>query len=102
MLLTSYFQQVQNHASLGLGDLTATKLFKDAHSVVYESSELCISDSCLSTKHGNIQESGVRPILNQDSDESDSEIFRVKRRSSVKVRQRNVIDVFSPNFEHQV
>ncbi|KAG5540182.1 hypothetical protein RHGRI_020421 [Rhododendron griersonianum] len=93
--------QVQNHASLGLGDLTATKLFKDAHSVVYESSESFISDSCLSTQHGNIQESGVRPVLNQDSDESDSEIFRVKRRSSVKVRQRNVIDAFSPNFEHQ-
>ncbi|KAE9459273.1 hypothetical protein C3L33_08815, partial [Rhododendron williamsianum] len=92
---------VQNHASLGLGDLTATKLFKDAHSVVYESSESFISDSCLSTQHGNIQESGVRPVLNQDSDESDSEIFRVKRRSSVKVRQRNVIDAFSPNFEHQ-
>lgn len=92
--------QVQNYASISLGDHTATKLFKDTTSV-YKSSESCISDSRLGTQQRNIQESGVIPVLNQDSDESDSEIFRVKRRSSVKVRQRNVIDAFSPNFENQ-
>lgn len=44
-----------------------------------------------------------RPIvLEQESDDSDSEIFRVKRRSSAKVVHRNANDATSPNFEQQV
>lgn len=39
--------------------------------------------------------SDVRPAVGNDSDGSDSEIFRVKRRSSLKVDKRNISDVMS-------
>lgn len=39
---------------------------------------------------------------NEESDESDSEIFRVKRRSSVKVECRIVRDSPSISIDHQV
>ncbi|KAM7525463.1 hypothetical protein LguiA_015365 [Lonicera macranthoides] len=43
-----------------------------------------------------------RPIVvEQESDDSDSEIFRVKRRSSVKVVHRNSNDATSSNFDQQ-
>lgn len=49
-----------------------------------------------------IQSSEFKPTENQDSDESDSEIFRVKRRSSAKIEQRNGYDSLSVNFDQQV
>lgn len=40
--------------------------------------------------------------INEESDESDFEIFRVKRRSSSKVERRNAQNPVSVNSEHQV
>ena len=48
------------------------------------------------------QRKDVRPTEDNESDESDSEIFRVKRRSSVKIEQRCGQDPLSISFDHQV
>lgn len=50
------------------------------------------NDELLSTQQVNLHRSEVRPAADQQSDDSDSEIFRVKRRSSVKVEKRSVND----------
>ncbi|XP_010538492.1 PREDICTED: lysine-specific demethylase JMJ706-like isoform X2 [Tarenaya hassleriana] len=43
-----------------------------------------------------------RPVVDQESDGSDSEVFRVKRRSSVKFENRTlVLDTLVRNSEHQ-
>ncbi|XP_057478687.1 lysine-specific demethylase JMJ13-like isoform X1 [Actinidia eriantha] len=94
--------QVQTHNSTNLGDIGSAKLSKDVAPDVYESSQSSISDASLGSQQGNPQKSEYRPVLDQDSDDSDSEIFRVKRRSSAKVGQRNVNNAMSQNFEHQV
>ncbi|PIN22815.1 [histone H3]-lysine-36 demethylase [Handroanthus impetiginosus] len=44
---------------------------------------------------------GTRSIINEESDDSDSEIFRVKRRSSSKVEQKIARDSVSVNTEQQ-
>lgn len=68
-------------------------------------------ESCLSSQRhnqllstgNNLHGSDVRAALDQGSDDSDSEIFRVKRRSSLKVQKRTYKDaVFLKNSEHQV
>lgn len=61
-----------------------------------------IRNECRSTHENNTHGSEVRAVVDQPSDDSDSEIFRVKRRSSYKVEKRTVNDVSSKNFEHQV
>ncbi|XP_042502738.1 lysine-specific demethylase JMJ706-like isoform X2 [Macadamia integrifolia] len=43
---------------------------------------------CLFTHQGTLQGSQVLPVKDQFSDDSDSEIFRVKRRSSLKVEKQ--------------
>lgn len=62
-------------------------------------------NECRSSQENNSRGSEVRASVYQPSDDSDSEeIFRVKRRSSIKVERRTVNDFFvsSKNFEHQV
>lgn len=54
-------------------------------------------------KHGNSHGVPVMPVGNQHSDDSDSEIFRVKRRSIARIEKRPmncIID--SKDTEHQV
>ncbi|KAI8021266.1 Lysine-specific demethylase JMJ706 [Camellia lanceoleosa] len=96
----SMANNVQFHANFSLGDIGSTKFSIDITRNVYEPSQTSVSDASLGTR-GNLPRSEVRPVLVQDSDESDSEIFRVKRRSSVKTEQRNMNDAISSNFEHQ-
>ncbi|XP_057480782.1 lysine-specific demethylase JMJ13-like isoform X2 [Actinidia eriantha] len=92
---------VQPHTSTNLGDIESTKLSKDVTPDVYESSQSSISDASLGSQQYNPQKL-CRPVQDQDSDDSDSEIFRVKRRSSAKVLQRNLNNnAMSQNFEHQ-
>lgn len=51
----------------------------------------------------NLHKFGVKPTVDQDSDDSDSEIFRVKRRSSLKVEKRDVNDAMhAKQSDHQV
>lgn len=63
-------------------------------SLAYVHIDGCRSD-LLSSDAGHKEE-------NEESDESDSEIFRVKRRSSVKVESRIVRDSPSISIDHQV
>ncbi|KAM1145443.1 hypothetical protein TB2_036922 [Malus domestica] len=66
---------------------------------VYDSSLSSPSyDECSSARPGNSNGSEVRRVVDQGSDDSDSEIFRVKRRSSLKVvGKRSVNDVSASN-----
>ncbi|KAI8530512.1 hypothetical protein RHMOL_Rhmol11G0064900 [Rhododendron molle] len=82
---------VQGHSNFSLGDLVTKRSHKDTPHDLYEFSQSSLSNACLGTQQG----------IRQDSDESDSEIFRVKRRSSFKPGQRNVCHAISPNIQHQ-
>lgn len=44
----------------------------------------------------------MKPIVDNESDDSDSEIFRVKRPSSLKAERRNANVVSSKHSEQQV
>lgn len=68
--------------------------------------ESCLSSpsysECLST-HQKFHGSETKPVVNHYSDDSDSEIFRVKRRSSVKVEKRNANDASTiKHLDYQV
>ncbi|KAJ8773899.1 hypothetical protein K2173_009330 [Erythroxylum novogranatense] len=56
------------------------------------------ADPC--TQQADVAGLDVRPFVDQQSDDSDSEIFRVKRRPSVKVERRVVNYVSSKPREH--
>ncbi|KAL6974906.1 hypothetical protein U1Q18_044432 [Sarracenia purpurea var. burkii] len=92
---------VPSHASFSLGDNVSMNFSKDKPRNMYGSVQSSVSDACLGTQQGNLQASEAKPLLDQESDESDSEIFRVKRRPSVKVEQRKMNAVISTGFEHQ-
>ncbi|KAI7980365.1 Lysine-specific demethylase JMJ706 [Camellia lanceoleosa] len=91
----------QGYANFSVGDLESKKFSEDIPCNI-ESLQSSTSDAYLGTRQCNLRGLDVRPVLDQVSDESDSKIFRVKRRSYVKVEQRNVNDTISPNLEHQV
>lgn len=95
-------RNVQGDAKFNLGDHVSRKFSEDISQNIHESCLSSLScDECLST-HQNFHGSEVKPIVDQDSDDSDSEIFRVKRRSSVKVEKRNANDASSvKHFDHQ-
>lgn len=71
-------------------DITNSNVDNDTEDVchnVYQSSLSSLSyNECLSSNQGNENV----PYVDQCSDDSDSEIFRVKRRSSLKVDRKNV------------
>lgn len=51
---------------------------------------------------GDLQRSDVKPIVDNESDDSDSGIFRVKRPSSLKAERRNMNAMSSKHSEQQV
>ncbi|KAJ8754400.1 hypothetical protein K2173_002851 [Erythroxylum novogranatense] len=57
-------------------------------------------DQCRSIQQTDVCRLDVRPNVDQQSDDSDSEIFRVKRRSFVKVERRVVNDASSKHIEN--
>lgn len=61
---------------------------------------LLTNESCVSRQQSS-HVSEVKPTDSQDGDESDSEIFRVKRRSSAKMANIDFNDPAS-HFERQV
>lgn len=66
-----------------------------------QSSQSC--DEHLNACPDNFRGTKVMPSVDQDSDDSDSEIFRVKRRSTQKVDKRNTNDgMSSMHSDHQV
>ncbi|KAA8522011.1 hypothetical protein F0562_012675 [Nyssa sinensis] len=92
---------VHGHANSSLGNVESTKFSKEVPFHEYESLQSSMSDEYLGTHNLNLKGSELMPVVDQDNDESDSEIFRVKRRSSVKLEQKNVKHAISPNLEHQ-
>ncbi|XP_059656858.1 lysine-specific demethylase JMJ13-like isoform X2 [Cornus florida] len=97
----SIANDVRRNGNPSLGDLVSTKFSKEAPHHDSESLLSSLTYESLGTRQFNLQESELRPIVDKESDESDSEIFRVKRRSSMKVVQRNVNDAILPKIEHQ-
>ncbi|KAK3041546.1 hypothetical protein RJ639_000680 [Escallonia herrerae] len=79
----------------------ANKSIKVEHGHSYESPLPSQSNGFSGVHQGNLHMPEVAPIVEHDSDESDSEIFRVKRRSSSKGEQRNSNNGISSGFEHQ-
>lgn len=60
-------------------------------------------DEYFSVNQDNSHEKVVRPAVDQDSDGSDSEIFRVKRRSTQKVEKKIINDSMPlKHTDHQV
>lgn len=95
--------QIKQQVEFNVGSLDCKRFFEEVFHRKHESSLSSQSrDECLSTQQGDLHRSEVKPCVDQYSDDSDSEIFRVKRRSSLKVEKRVVNDVPSKNSEHQV
>ncbi|KAF2316117.1 hypothetical protein GH714_041194 [Hevea brasiliensis] len=94
---------VKGWADLDTRNLESTKSSEEVTHNMHESFLSSLShEECPSVQHGNLHGSEARPSVYQQSDDSDSEIFRVKRRSSLKVEKRVVNDdVSSKNIEHQ-
>ncbi|CAL2258631.1 unnamed protein product [Prunus armeniaca] len=87
---------VQGNANTNTGALNSKRLSEELARSTYESSQSSPSyNECSSARPRNCNGSEVRPVVDQGSDDSDSEIFRVKRRSSLKVDKRSVNDTSS-------
>ncbi|KAK9275026.1 hypothetical protein L1049_022284 [Liquidambar formosana] len=94
--ISSITNNVQRQANLNLGNLVSTKFSEDVSRSRFEFSVSSAScDEYLIAHQDNLPRSEVRPVVDQCSDDSDSEIFRVKRRPSVKVEKRNLNDATS-------
>ncbi|GAB4834777.1 hypothetical protein Ancab_033045 [Ancistrocladus abbreviatus] len=103
----SYFQglsnnsslpnNVQNHAS----SIVAKNFEELSHSACDSSLSSLSYNDCLASNQGSVHGTEVTSIVDQCSDDSDSEIFRVKRRSSVKIEKKYLSDaVNSDRLEH--
>ncbi|KAK9698993.1 hypothetical protein RND81_08G146200 [Saponaria officinalis] len=71
-----------------------------SHSTCQSSLSSLSYNDCSSSNQINQCRSDLFPNLDHCSDDSDSEIFRVKRRSSVKVERRNVVVGIKANHIH--
>ncbi|KAH8521536.1 hypothetical protein H0E87_002539, partial [Populus deltoides] len=85
------------------GKLDSKRIFEEGLHCKHGSSVSSLShDEFLRTQQSNLCELEAKPSVDEQSDDSDSEIFRVKRRSSLKVEKRVVNDASSSkNYEHQ-
>lgn len=88
--------QVKGNSNFNTRNLDSKRSYEDLSRSTYESSLSSLTyDDYLGACPDNLPGSEVRPTVENDSDGSDSEIFRVKRRSSLKVDKRNINDVVS-------
>lgn len=93
-------EQVRWQSKFNLGILAVKNSPEEVSRTTYESSQT--RNECPSANGSNFHRSEVGAVMNQYSDDSDSEIFRVKRRPS-KVDKRCMNDVTSSTHtEHQV
>jgi hypothetical protein len=99
-----FLKQVKGNANFNFGNPDSKKYSEEASRCAYKSylsSQSC--DECWTSLPNNLHRPGVKPIVDQDSDDSDSEIFRVKRRTSLKVDKRDVNEAMRVNHsDHQV
>ncbi|XWS38787.1 hypothetical protein CRYUN_Cryun19dG0160400 [Craigia yunnanensis] len=95
--------QVQVQGLANLGSTNSKRFFEEVSRNTSESSLSCLSREDRTGIHqDNVHEPMSRSIVDQDSDNSDSEIFRVRRRSFLKVEKRNGNDTMSSkNSEYQ-
>lgn len=95
---------VQGYANNYLEKVGPTQSSEEASRSAFEpsfSSSSC-NESMITHQGNDVHGGEVRHTVDQYSDGSDSEIFRVKRRSSLKVVRRTVVDsISSKQFEHQ-
>ncbi|KAJ7943867.1 Lysine-specific demethylase [Quillaja saponaria] len=96
-------KNVQEQADFNLG---INNFKESSKEVSHNASESSLSPpqyhESLGKDRGNFHQSEIRHFVNNDSDDSDSEIFRVKRPSSLKVDKRNVNYAVSlKQSEHQ-
>lgn len=90
------------HVNFTSAKLVSTKGTEEISGSGYESSLLSpLYDQSLSTHQGISHGSQVMPIGDHYSDDSDSEIFRVKRRSSVKAEKKTANNVMISKFSEQ-
>ncbi|XP_009588691.1 lysine-specific demethylase JMJ13-like isoform X2 [Nicotiana tomentosiformis] len=80
-------------------DTASMKFHGDVSSCRSERSECSSSDNNFKVHQKVAHETDCRTVVDQDSDESDTEIFRVKRRP--RAEHRNGYDSISINIEHQ-
>ncbi|KAJ6415510.1 hypothetical protein OIU84_004331 [Salix udensis] len=95
---------VKVQADSNAGKLDPERLFEEGlhNKHGYSVSSLSHDDEFLRNQKSNPRGLEVKPSVDEQSDDSDLEIFRVKRRSSVKVEKRVVNDAASSKYsEHQ-
>lgn len=85
-MTTTDTDNVQDHTNSNLVNDTENL----SHNICQSSLSPLSPNECLSLNQGNQHVSEVILNVDQCNDDSDSEIFRVKRRSSLKVEKRNV------------
>ncbi|KAM6556613.1 hypothetical protein CsatB_003632 [Cannabis sativa] len=94
---------VHGNTSFDVRSLDSRKFSEDLSRSALEST--LSSPSCdehLTVNQDYSHEKLVRPTLDEDSDSSDSEIFRVKRRSTQKMEKKNTNDnILSKHSDHQ-
>ncbi|KAL3499985.1 hypothetical protein ACH5RR_039078 [Cinchona calisaya] len=98
--LAKSINKINNVHESDLGNSVCVKSSMESP-VGFGVSQSSTCDEYFCGRHKVIKREDVRPTENQESDESDSEIFRVKRRSSAKMEQRNGHDSLSINFDNQ-
>lgn len=103
LLIFIFSRHVQGDAKPNIGDHISRKFSEDIAQNMHES---CLSSpSCVECLSNQKKFHGLeaKPVIDHYSDDSDSEIFRVKRRSSAKMEKRNANDAsFVKHFDHQV
>ncbi|XP_059444192.1 lysine-specific demethylase JMJ13 isoform X1 [Corylus avellana] len=94
---------IKGNANFNSGNPDSKKYSEEASRCAYESSLSSQScDECWTSLPNNLHRPGVKHIVDQDSDDSDSEIFRVKRRTSLKVDKRDAIEAIrAKHSDHQ-
>ncbi|KAK6934954.1 JmjN domain [Dillenia turbinata] len=97
-------KDVHGQANSNLGNLVSKRHSEEVSRRAHESSLCSQSGECIDLQQGKEvgAESRTGMVMDQDSDDSDPEIFRVRRRSHVNVSRQIVNDsMCSRNSEHQ-
>lgn len=89
------------HGNYTIGKQVLSHSPEEAPCCDHEASVSSVTDRCRVLR-GSSHVSEVRPIVNKDSDDSESEIFRVKRRSLAKSGDGDVNGALSVNSNPEV
>lgn len=96
--------QAEGHSNLNLGTIDFQDLGERISNSACESSlSPALYHESSAKPQGGLQRYDTKPIVDNESDDSDSGMFRVKRPSALKAERRNVNKVLSSkNSEQQV